>query len=83
MDDEESSSENTGSISNIHSNDDSFISWITWYCSLPGHEMLVQVPEYFIEDDFNLNGLINTINHYEQVVNNIYKGSRYDLGFRK
>jgi casein kinase II subunit beta len=62
----EESNEQT-SISNIHSNEDSFISWIAWYCSLPGHNMLVQVPEYYIEDEFNLNGLALIINNYDQV----------------
>lgn len=32
-------------------------SWISAYCSLMGHEYFVEVPEEFIEDDFNLTGL--------------------------
>lgn len=31
--------------------------WISWFCSLPGHEYFCEVTEDFIEDDFNLTGL--------------------------
>lgn len=35
----------------------STLTWITWFCSLPGHEYFCEVTEDFIEDDFNLTGL--------------------------
>ncbi|CAE6432995.1 unnamed protein product [Rhizoctonia solani] len=35
----------------------SSLTWITWFCSLPGHEYFCEVGEDFIEDDFNLTGL--------------------------
>ena len=35
----------------------SSLTWITWFCSLPGHEYFCEVSEDFIEDDFNLTGL--------------------------
>ncbi|KAF8335064.1 casein kinase II regulatory subunit-domain-containing protein, partial [Cantharellus anzutake] len=35
----------------------SSLTWITWFCSLPGHEYFCEVTEDFIEDDFNLTGL--------------------------
>ncbi|KIJ56895.1 hypothetical protein M422DRAFT_198207 [Sphaerobolus stellatus SS14] len=38
----------------------SSLTWITWFCSLPGHEYFAEVSEDFIEDDFNLTGL-NTL----------------------
>jgi hypothetical protein len=35
----------------------STLKWISWFCSLPGHEYFCEVSEDFIEDDFNLTGL--------------------------
>ncbi|EMD40765.1 hypothetical protein CERSUDRAFT_111351 [Gelatoporia subvermispora B] len=35
----------------------STLTWISWFCSLPGHEYFCEVSEDFIEDDFNLTGL--------------------------
>ncbi|KIY49268.1 hypothetical protein FISHEDRAFT_41704, partial [Fistulina hepatica ATCC 64428] len=35
----------------------STLTWISWFCSLPGHEYFCEVKEEFIEDDFNLTGL--------------------------
>ncbi|TPX36880.1 hypothetical protein SeMB42_g06989 [Synchytrium endobioticum] len=49
----------------------SLVSWITWYCSLPGHELFVQVPEEFIEDDFNLTNLQNAIPLYSAALDMI------------
>ena len=37
--------------------DEAEMSWIEWFCSLPGHEYFCQVHDEFIEDDFNLTGL--------------------------
>ena len=31
--------------------------WIQWYCSLEGHDFLVEIDEEFIKDSFNLYGL--------------------------
>jgi hypothetical protein len=31
--------------------------WIQWFCSLEGHEFLVEIDEDFIKDGFNLYGL--------------------------
>jgi casein kinase II subunit beta len=31
--------------------------WISWFCSLDGHEYLVEVDESYIKDPFNLHGL--------------------------
>ncbi|CCM03172.1 uncharacterized protein FIBRA_05294 [Fibroporia radiculosa] len=35
----------------------STLTWISWFCCLPGHEYFCEVSEDFIEDDFNLTGL--------------------------
>jgi hypothetical protein len=31
--------------------------WIQWFCSLDGHEFLIDIDEEFIRDAFNLFGL--------------------------
>lgn len=35
--------------------------WIQWFCSLEGHEFMVEVDEEFIRDPFNLHGLQTNI----------------------
>ncbi|KAI8868775.1 hypothetical protein GQ42DRAFT_163909 [Ramicandelaber brevisporus] len=44
------------------------ISWISWFCSLPGHEYFVEVQEEFIDDDFNLTGLNTMVPYYEEAL---------------
>jgi casein kinase II subunit beta len=34
--------------------------WIQWFCSLEGHEFLVEIDEEFVKDSFNLYGLQST-----------------------
>jgi|TARA_B110000305_G_scaffold184366_1_gene204909 casein kinase II subunit beta len=33
------------------------LGWIQWFCSLEGHEYMVEVDESYIRDAFNLYGL--------------------------
>lgn len=33
------------------------VGWIRWFCTLDGHEFLVEIDEDFIKDQFNLYGL--------------------------
>ena len=35
---------------------------IQWYCSLEGHDFLVEIDEEFIKDSFNLYGLRKKFN---------------------
>ena len=49
----------------------SVISWIHWYCSLPGHDLLLEVPEEFIEDEFNLTGLPSLVPLYAAALDTI------------
>ncbi|CAD6892062.1 unnamed protein product [Tilletia laevis] len=44
------------------------ITWIKWYCSLPGHEFFAEVDEDFIEDDFNLTGLVQVVPFYKEAL---------------
>lgn len=43
-------------------------SWISWFCSLSGHEYYAEVPEEFIEDDFNLTGLSAIVPYYNEAL---------------
>lgn len=43
-------------------------SWIPQFCAQYGHEFFVEVPADFIEDDFNLTGLSQTIPHYREAL---------------
>merc|ERR1711939_485179 len=44
------------------------LTWISWYCSLPGHEFFAEVTEDFIEDDFNLTGLSQLVPFYKEAL---------------
>ncbi|KAI7859850.1 casein kinase II regulatory subunit-domain-containing protein [Circinella umbellata] len=43
-------------------------SWISWFCSLTGHEYYAEVPDDFIEDDFNLTGLSALVPYYNEAL---------------
>ncbi|KAI8375375.1 casein kinase II, regulatory subunit [Choanephora cucurbitarum] len=42
--------------------------WISWFCSLTGHEFYLEIPEDFIEDEFNLTGLSSSVPFYTQAL---------------
>ncbi|GAA6025780.1 hypothetical protein JCM8202_002920 [Rhodotorula sphaerocarpa] len=44
------------------------LTWINWFCSLPGHEYFCEVAEDFIEDDFNLTGLLQLVPFYKEAM---------------
>ncbi|KAJ7638876.1 casein kinase II regulatory subunit-domain-containing protein [Roridomyces roridus] len=46
----------------------STLTWITWFCSLPGHEYFCEVSEDFIEDDFNLTGLNSMVPFWKEAM---------------
>lgn len=46
----------------------SSLTWITWFCSLPGHEYFAEVSEEFIEDDFNLTGLNSLVPFWKEAM---------------
>ncbi|CAG8464995.1 6280_t:CDS:2 [Ambispora gerdemannii] len=44
------------------------LTWISWFCSLTGHEYFAEVAEDFIEDDFNLTGLNSMVPFYKEAL---------------
>ena len=42
---------------NISDDDSGPQGWVKWFCSLEGHDFLVEVEHDFLNDDFNLYGL--------------------------
>ncbi|KAF0546700.1 casein kinase subunit II beta [Gigaspora margarita] len=44
------------------------LTWISWFCGLPGHEYFAEVAEDFIEDDFNLTGLNSMVPFYKEAL---------------
>ncbi|KAN0060673.1 casein kinase 2 regulatory subunit [Thecaphora frezii] len=44
------------------------LTWISWFCALPGHEYFTEVTEDFIEDDFNLTGLNALVPFYKEAL---------------
>ena len=46
----------------------STLTWISWFCSLPGHEYFCEVSEDFIEDDFNLTGLNSLVPFWKEAM---------------
>lgn len=56
--------------------------WISWFCSLPGHEYFCEVTEDFIEDDFNLTGLNALVPFWKEameIVLDVEPGMSYSL----
>lgn len=44
------------------------ISWIAWFCSLNGHDYFCEIPEDYIEDEFNLTGLSSIVPFYKEAL---------------
>jgi len=42
--------------------------WISWFCSLEDHNFLCEVDEEFIRDNFNLYGIKQKFNHYNEAL---------------
>jgi hypothetical protein len=47
------------------------MTWVQWFCSLPGHEFFCEVSEEFIDDDFNLTGLAPLVPYYTEAMETI------------
>lgn len=71
----------TCSLAAASSTPTSSLTWITWFCSLPGHEYFAEVSEEFIEDDFNLTGLNSLVPFWKEameMVLDVEPGARRD-----
>ncbi|KAH7827799.1 putative casein kinase ii subunit beta [Monocercomonoides exilis] len=42
--------------------------WIPWFCSQRGNEFFCEVDRDYIEDEFNLAGLTNAVEHYQRAL---------------
>jgi len=47
---------------------------ISYWCSITGHEYFTEVPEAFIEDQFNLTGLNGQVPFYNEALSMILDG---------
>jgi casein kinase II subunit beta len=64
----------------------SSLTWIAWFCSLPGHEYFCEVAEDFIEDDFNLTGLSAMVPFWKEameMVLDVEPGASQNLPIRR
>ncbi|CAD7956714.1 unnamed protein product [Amoebophrya sp. A25] len=44
------------------------LGWISWFCSVPSHELFCEVDEDYIKDNFNLYGLRNRLQYYDHAL---------------
>lgn len=47
------------------------LSWIEWFCRLPGHEYFCEVDRSYIEDNFNMYGLRHIVPNYQVALDTI------------
>ncbi|GAA5881133.1 hypothetical protein JCM16303_004809 [Sporobolomyces ruberrimus] len=68
LEEEEEQDEEIYESSSSPSTETDTLTWINWFCSLPGHEYFCDVAEDFIEDDFNLTGLASLVPFYKEAM---------------
>ncbi|OMJ70195.1 hypothetical protein SteCoe_31877 [Stentor coeruleus] len=50
------------------------VSWASWYCSLAGHKFLLEVPDDYIQDGFNLFGIKVKVPMFSEAIQLILTG---------
>lgn len=57
-------------LDNLYDDDDSESGngWISWFCDLEGHEFFVEVDEDYIRDNFNLHGLREKVQYFNEAM---------------
>ncbi|PVU92537.1 hypothetical protein BB561_003757 [Smittium simulii] len=55
-------------LSTDSSEDEEALPWITWFCTLLGHDFFCEVQEEFIDDEFNLTGLSQMVNYFTEAL---------------
>lgn len=60
-------------VDNLYDDDDSEsgTGWISWFCDLEGHEFFVEVDEDYIRDNFNLHGLREKVQYFNEAMHMI------------
>jgi casein kinase II subunit beta len=53
------------------SGSDSLQSWVSWFCSLSGNEYYLEVPDEFMDDEFNLTDLSGLVPYYNEALDMI------------
>ncbi|EDR25541.1 casein kinase II subunit beta, putative [Entamoeba dispar SAW760] len=56
---------------NILEDENGEMTWIKWFCSLEENKFMCEVDESFIDNDFNLYGLENSVPHFQLAIETI------------
>ncbi|KAK1388429.1 Casein kinase II subunit beta [Heracleum sosnowskyi] len=51
--------------SDVSGSEGDYVSWVSWFCNLKGHEFFCEVDDDYIQDDFNLCGLSSQVPYYD------------------
>eukprot|EP00158_Paraphelidium_tribonemae_P004276 Partr_v1_DN26672_c0_g1_i4_m69075 putative casein kinase ii len=64
----QNASHDDGGDTGDEDDDNAGLTWVEWFCSLPGHEFFCEVDDEFIDDDFNLTGLSTIIPYFSEAL---------------
>ena len=52
--------------------------WISWFCDLEGHEFFIEVDDDYIRDNFNLHGLRERVQYFNEAMQMILSADSPD-----